>query len=209
MDDKKAKQQLTNESNLNAPIELSGNSLSGINTEGGDFKFGVFHAPSPDKITALIEASKALQENSPEFKDLIEELENYHKPRPGRSIIGLENKLKNAKMDVLIDNAKYLKGRAISKLARYQLQSHKAALHNYIYGKINEIFNSQIQPLIEQGASPVQINKIISNLVVQPLADEVCVADPTINSDTIRGMLYILTGNCHLTWKSHDTLSPL
>lgn len=201
----KLQKKVTEKPIENAPtipnITLDNNDLSEINTEGGAFQFGVFNQPSPNKIALLIKASKALAEGSIEYQELIEELENYQKPREGREIIGLENKLKNAEMDLIIDEAKYLKSRAISKIAKYQFQSHKAAVHNYIYGKINEVFNAEILPLIQKGLAPAEINKVISNMIVQPVADEVCSADPTINSDTIRGMLYILTGNCHLTWK--------
>lgn len=188
------------ETSLNINSVVRDNTFSNINTEGGDVKVGVFQAPSPSKISLLIEASKAYALDSDEYRDLIEELENYHKPRPGRRIVGLENKLNNANMDSLVEEAKYLKGRAITKVARYQLQSHKAAVNNYIYGKINEIFNAEVLPLIKSGLSSDQVNHFISQMIIQPLADEICVADPTINSDTIRGMLYILTGNCHLTW---------
>ena len=78
------------------PLTTEIKTTAGVNTEGGALNFGVFNAPSPSKISLLIEASKALAEDSPEYHDLIEELDNYHKPRPGREIIGLENKLKNA-----------------------------------------------------------------------------------------------------------------
>ncbi|MDP5134732.1 hypothetical protein ORJ04_02055 [Rheinheimera baltica] len=181
-------------------VILTDSEISNVDTAGGAFVVGHYHAPNPTKIEQLILAGKALAENSPEYLDLIEDLNSYHKPRPGRPIIGLEKKLTNAKMDVLVEDATYLKGRAIKKIARYQLQNYKAALNNYIYGKINEIFNSEILPLIKAGASPHQVNQYISTIIIKPLADEVCPADPTINDDTIRGMLYILTGNCHLTW---------
>ena len=68
--------------------EISNNNISGVDTKGGDFKFGVFHAPSPNKIALLIEASKKLELDSPDYKELIEELESYHKPRAGRAIVG-------------------------------------------------------------------------------------------------------------------------
>lgn len=181
-------------------VTVSNSEISHVDTSGGAFVVGHYHAPNPSKIEQLILASKALAENSPEYADLIEDLNSYHKPRPGRPIIGLKKKLTNAKMDTLVEDATYLKGRAFRKIARYQLQSYKLALNNYIYGKINEIFNSEIRPLIKSGASPEQVNQYISTMIIKPLSDEVCPADPTINDDTIRGMLYILTGNCHLTW---------
>lgn len=180
---------------------VANNTISNVDTGGGDFKVGIFIAPNATKIAALIEAGKAMAEGSLEYDDLMEELNSYQKPRPGREIIGLEGKLNNANMSSLLDDATYLKGEAIKKITRYQFQSHKAALHNYIYGKIYEIFNTQILPLLHQGKTADEINKFISNLIVLPLADEICEADPTINSNTIRGMLYILTGNCHLAWK--------
>lgn len=181
-------------------VTLTNSQISAVDTSGGAFVIGHYYAPNPSKIAQLMQASKALEEDSPEYLELIEDLNSYHKPRPGRPIIGLEKKLINAKMDSLIDDATYLKTRAIKKVARYQLQSYKAALNNYIYGKINEIFNSDILPLIKSGASPNEVNSFISNMIIKPISDEVCAADPTINDDTIRGMLYILTGNCHLTW---------
>jgi hypothetical protein len=189
-------------SNVNAPhaLTISENQISHVDTGGGAFQVGYFHAPTPSKIEALINAAKAFAADSEEYRDLLDELNNYQKPRVGREIIGLKNKLQRANMGSLIDDATYLKNNAITKVARYQLQSHKAAVHNYIYGKINEIFNAQIAPLIREGLQAHDINQFISQMIIQPLADEICIADPTINSDTIRGMLYILTGNCHLTW---------
>ncbi len=182
-------------------VSVSDNQISQVNTGGGHFVVGNFQAPEPSKIASLIQASKAFAEDSIEYQMLLDDLENYHKPRPGREIVGLENKLTNAKMTSLIDDAKYLKNRAITKVARYQLQSHNVAVNNYIYGKINETFNADILPLIKSGKSAHEINKFISSMIIHPLTDEICEADPTINHDTIRGMLYILTGNCHLTWK--------
>ncbi|MCS6122795.1 ABC-three component system protein [Shewanella baltica] len=185
----------------NSLLSIHENQISNINTNGGAFTVGHYHAPNPTKIELLIKAARAFADDSEEYRDLLDELDNYQKPRLGREIIGLEKKLERAKMTPLLEDAIYLKSNAITKIARYQLQSHKAAVHNYIYGKINEIFNSQIAPKIRAGQNYNEIDQFISNMIIQPLADEVCAADPTINSDTIRGMLYILTGNCHLTWK--------
>lgn len=181
-------------------ISIDNNQVSHIDTGGGHFVFGNFQAPEPNKIALLIEASKAFAEDSLEHRDLLDDLDNYHKPRKDRTIIGLENKLINAKMASLIEDAKYLKNRAMNKVAKYQLQSHKVAVNNYIYGRINETFNAEILPIIKAGKSAYEVNQYISSMIIQPLADEICKADPTINHDTIRGMLYILTGNCHLTW---------
>ncbi|MCT7947172.1 ABC-three component system protein [Shewanella septentrionalis] len=185
----------------NSLLSIHENQISNINTNGGNFTVGHYYAPNPTKIELLIKAARAFADDSEEYRDLLDELDNYQKPRLGREIIGLEKKLERAKMTPLLEDAIYLKSNAIKKIARYQLQSHKAAVHNYIYGKINEIFNSQIAPKIRAGQNYNEIDQFISTMIIQPLADEVCAADPTINSDTIRGMLYILTGNCHLTWK--------
>lgn len=185
----------------NKEININGNEISNIDTGGGDFKFGIFLAPNPSKITELIERSKTYAEDSLEYKDLIDELNNFQKPREGVEIIGLENKLTNANMTSLLNDAKYLKDRAIQKISKYQLQSHKVAVYTHIYAKVYEIFNANILPMLMQGVSPEYINQYISSVIVNPIVDEVCGADPTINANTIRGMLYILTGNCHLTWK--------
>lgn len=200
---------LPEEFRSNKNVNINNNELSNIDTGGGNFQFGVFVAPSLSKITELIERSKSYAENSLEYKDLIDELNNFHTPREGVEIIGLENKLTNADMTSLLNDAKYLKDRAITRISKYQLQSHKAAIYTYIYAKVYEIFNANILPMIKQGVSPDYVNQYISSVIVNPIVDEVCGADPTINANIVRGMLYILTGNCHLTWKQCDVVSPI
>lgn len=192
---------LTDSFRSNKEVDISNNQISNIDTGGGNFQFGVFVAPNPSKITELIERSKSYAEDSLEYRDLIDELNNFQRPRDGIEIIGLENKLTNANMSSLLNDAKYLKDRAITRISKYQLQSHKAAVYTYIYAKVYEIFTANILPMITQGISPDHINQYISGVIVNPIVDEVCGADPTINANTVRGMLYILTGNCHLTWK--------
>lgn len=179
---------------------VSHNTFDNIDTGGGDFFVGVTNHQSSDRIAKIIEASKAWAVDSPEFSDLLDEIDNYEKPRPNRTIIGLAAKLQAGKRNDLLPDAMLLKNRVNRKFAKYQFQGHKMAVNNYVYGKINEIFKSKVSPLIRKNSSIEEIDTAISEIIILPLADEVCIADPTFNSDTIRGMLYILTGNCHIEW---------
>lgn len=182
-----------------------GNNISSVETDGGDFVLGtkstiVVVGPNRNKITEIIELSKSYAEESDDYRELVEELESYQKPRPNREIVGLENKLRLASMEELLEDAFYLKDKTARRLARHQFSSQKMAVHIYLFGKIREQFNSNILPIIKNGLSPDEVNQVISNVIVSPISEEVAPADPSINADIVRGMLYFLTGNCHIKW---------
>lgn len=186
-------------------IEVTGNKISDVNTSGGDLVVGKketyqFVSPNTNKIAEIIELSKSYAEESEDYKELVEELESYQKPRPNRDIIGLENKLKLANMENLLEDAFYLKDKAARRLARHQFSSHKMAVHIYLFGKIHEQFNCKILPEIKNGLTSDEVNQFISDIIVTPVAEEAAPADPSINADIVRGMLYFLTGNCHIKW---------
>ena len=58
-----------------------------------------------------------------------------------------------------------------------------------------------IIPLIKEGLSKTLINKAIQETIIDPIHHLLEVNILNLCSDEIHGMLYFLTGNCHLKWK--------
>jgi hypothetical protein len=157
-------------------------------------------APDPEKIQKIITHSKQLAADSPQYLDMLEQLSSYEKPRPDRPILGLKGKLKAGNREDLYDDAEFYKDKFAQRLARHQFSNQAVAIHLYFLTQINERFSSKILPLIKESYSTTAIDSAISDLIIQPFVSEVITADPTINADIIRGMLYFLTGNCHIKW---------
>jgi hypothetical protein len=189
-------------------LTISGVDISNANA-GGDIISGVKNesnlnitipSPDPDKIQKIITHSKQLAADSPQYLDMLEQLSSYERPRAGRPILGLMGKLKAGNREDLYDDAEFYKDKFAQRLARHQFSTQAVAIHLYFLTQINERFSSKILPLIKDGFSTTSIDSAISDLIIQPFVSEVITADPTMNADIIRGMLYFLTGNCHIKW---------
>jgi hypothetical protein len=188
---------------------IKNNILSNIRTESGDVFSGIkkqysfnFNAPEVDSkaILLLVQQYKNIDCESDEFVAMKEELDDYNKPRPNRDITGLSNKLKDGNRDDLIPDATYFKDKFAKRLSRYEFSTHHSAIHLTLLSKIEERFNSFIVPMIKKEEDNTVIDMAISKLVIQPLADEVQPADITLTAKQIRGMMFLLTGNCYIKW---------
>ncbi|ELB2037761.1 hypothetical protein QNZ67_002610 [Vibrio parahaemolyticus] len=148
----------------------------------------------------LIIRSQDMAKEDPEYRDMLEELQDFLKARPGRNIIGLENKLLEGEREDLIEDAQYLESKFARKVARGQLSDKEEIVYFHCLSKINSFFNSYIKPKIKANESNENVDSSIQDKIINPIYEEVIVVH-TMSTEMIRGMLYYLTGKCHLRWK--------
>jgi hypothetical protein len=84
-------------------------------------------------------------------------------------------------------------------------------INNQLFGKIKMDFEAFVLPLINIGAAKDEILKEVVLKVVHPVLDLINIEgenDEVLNysADDILGMVYYLTGQCHLNWKNYDSL---
>uniref|UniRef100_UPI00404ABC63 ABC-three component system protein n=1 Tax=Fulvivirga sp. TaxID=1931237 RepID=UPI00404ABC63 len=84
-------------------------------------------------------------------------------------------------------------------------------IDNQLFGKIKMDFEAFVLPLVNKSASKDEILKEVVLKVVQPVLDLINIEgenDEVLNYDAedIFGMVYYLTGQCHLNWKNYDSL---
>lgn len=171
----------------------------------GNFVIGNMYnveAPKVDSsaLLRLIERSKILADTDQEYKDFLEELNSFLSDKSGRNIIGLEQKLLNGNRAELIEDAILLEGRFSRRLARDQYSRASQALFLHCLSKINGAFSAYIKPLIQSGAEKSVIDRMIYSHVIEPIYNEVTGADNSISIQMVQGMLYFLTGKCHIKW---------
>lgn len=124
--------------------------------------------------------------------------------------IGLEQKLldggfaKNA-----IDKARRQKQSYAKKATKYQYYEMANKIDNYLFAIVSDHFDREVLPLIEDEKPIREINQAVYEKVVVPVMEELnAVGDSDTclcyTLDDVFGMLYYLTGNCHINWAIYD-----
>lgn len=159
-------------------------------------------APNPNTIRAGLDRISSLSKGDEEFEDFIELFHSYLTDRTGRPVIGLKQKLINGNREDLVEDAIEHKDRFAKIAAKAQLSPRRQYIYFYILQKIKASFEGQIRPLMKAGARPGDIDQTIYHTIVNTIFDEICSVDVSIDQHLIYGMLYFLTGKCHLVWET-------
>lgn len=84
-------------------------------------------------------------------------------------------------------------------------------IDSQLFGKIKMDFEAFILPLVNCGTSKDEIFKELVLKVIYPVLDLINLEGENdevlnYNADDIFGMVYYLTGQCHLNWKNYDSI---
>ncbi len=193
--------QLTKKMNK---ANIWGSQVQGSVRVGDDTNF-VIHLPSPDPtaITRALAKLHELCEDDEDFQYFVERLNFFTSDKSHSSLIGLEQKLVNGGRADLLEVAIERKDSFAKRLMKSQLNRRRQWIFLYILQKISFAFEDLVRPLIKQGAPPEAIDSVIMNGIIDSIYREVMGEDITIDQYTISGMLYFLTGKCHLVWEKH------
>lgn len=132
--------------------------------------------------------------------DIIEDLTDYITNHPTREIIGLENKLANGYREDLLDRATLLKNRFERRLAKQQMSLAEQRVYVQVLSAISSVWHSKIKTLIDIESSKTTIDNVIHDDLIEPVHKAFVRYDTLATMELISGMLYFLTGKCHLVW---------
>lgn len=172
---------------------------------------GDIYASKQSKFSRLFNRLSEEATNKDIYNDTLDELKRYITDKDG---YGLERKLQ----DGGFTEAEIIK--ALDRKQLYWMKMEKNILYlsaqriyTELLAKIIIDFETHIEPLIKRGETKDLIAVEILNKVVVPiftlLNDEG--ADDNVlyfNMEEIYGMIYYLTGRCHLNWADYDSVSP-
>lgn len=139
------------------------------------------------------------EEKDSQLKEFIDDLRHLAN-QVDRKIIGLEAKLSDADLSEIIDDALEYKEKFEKILYRcqYSLAAQKIFLH--FLSKARAIFRMEVKLAfseIDAKSKPALVRKQI----VDVLQAELGVNRLGISFDEVWGMVFFLTGNCHINWK--------
>lgn len=155
------------------------------------------------KMKSLIEAYKEEQKSNPVFNEIIEELNFYLNPVKAekKNIIGLEKKLKDGQLeDYYIEYAMRMKDIFWRKVERNMFSKVAQQIFIYILADVQVLFNLKIYPLILNDTDQTIIMSKIKDEIIDVLQKKLGENILNIFTDSIMGMLFFLTGNCHIKW---------
>lgn len=95
------------------------------------------------------------------------------------------------------------------KSTRYQYFESAQRIDGYLFAKVSHLFDTYVMPLIRRDSPLDTVRQAVYEQVITPVLEEVNThgADDSClcyDEDDLYGMLYYLTGNCHINWTDYD-----
>lgn len=178
------------------------NIIAGGDVAGGniDKSQNIFLSPPKTRLGSLIEQLREQIGKDPETAEFVESLISWITPKKTEIKRSLAEKLNACGKRHLLADALEAKERFAKQLKKTTFNPAVQEIYAYILGEIYTNFNHRIKPKIasaDKGGTEEAIADLADRITRQ-IAD----APPSlgIGMTEIAGMLYYLTGNCHLDW---------
>lgn len=143
------------------------------------------------------------------LSDFMEDFKNYNTKLDGRS---MPDKLMDGGFSNLeILRATKRKHMYSKKLEKNKLYETAQLIDMELFSLISLYFETYIEPLIDEGAAKTVVKQAVLQKIVQPIIDLINQDgkdDTFMNYTTneIYGMIFFLTGKCHLNWAVYDSI---
>jgi hypothetical protein len=155
---------------------------------------------STSPITHLL--SKLAEGEDEETRGFINRLKHFvsESSNENNKIIGLKTKLMNGGAeDYYILYATELKEEFAKLLEINSTSLHTQEVYVHLMSSIRSKFAHHIRPVLSHAPCP-EILDLLHEKVIMPTLAMVTPNPLQMNEETISGMLFYLTGNCHLEW---------
>lgn len=155
------------------------------------------------------EELKRQVENDDRYATFIDDFKEYNTIKDG---IGLEQKLIDGNFtEYQINKALSLKEKYAKRVVMGEMFLAQQRIDVAIFSIIDTNFDTYVFPLIMKNYPNDKVLIVLKEKVIQPILD---ILDKegyeddylNYNANDIFGMVYFLTGKCHLNWKNYDTV---
>lgn len=175
------------------------NVVDGI-LSGRDTTININPSKTPSYMERLIEKFKEEKKGDVEFNDVIEKLQHYQTKIRDEPVKGLEQKLVVGNQEDRVQYAIRYKEQFAMNLTKNQLYQSAQEICTYILAEVCTRFNSHVYPAIKNGSTTLVINELIQKQVIDPVQELLGENVLELYADDVNGMIYFLTGNCHIKW---------
>ena len=164
------------------------------------YYFGRVPFEGKSQLEILYDKLEKEKKESTVFSDIVDELLHYKNNADDTDIIGLEKKLENGNRLKYLSFAEKSKEKFTKKLLKYEHYETAQLIFAFLLAKVYSSFETNISPHLSEENSDTFVNELVSEYITKPLEDILGDNLLHIFDDEINGMLYFLTGNCHIKW---------
>lgn len=193
--------------NGNNSVNQFGNAVDG-DMAGRDI-IKNYYAGTRTLMSYLIEKFHKEKETNVAFSDIVDELQHFKDVVSPAGLIGLEAKLAAGSRQDEIDTGLRLKHQCAKKLMKYELFESSQLIYAYLLGEVLTRFRKYVTPLILANEDRAKIDSVTFEKVVQPIVALLEENVLNINSQEIEGMMFFLSGNCHIRWDNANISSSI
>lgn len=140
------------------------------------------------------------------FSDIVDELLHFKNYATDTEFIGLEKKLENGNRLRYLNFAEKTKEKFTKKLLKNEHSETAQLIYAFLLAKVYSSFETNIYPRLSEDHPEEFINQLVSEYIIRPLEAILGENLLRIYEDEINGMIYFLTGNCHIKWISNASL---
>lgn len=179
--------------------ELSNNTALGDIAGGNISKNTYIVQPPKSPLKAKLEKLSQDCLSDSNFKKYINELQHLITTVHPNKQIDLKAKLEMANRADEYEEALFLKEQFAKRLYKNSLSEQAQDAYVHILSKLKLDFQLKIKPRIKDGASFTEIGDCLHKIINEMYGE---LAGTPLEQDigSVRGMLYFLTGNCHIEW---------
>ena len=174
--------------------------IAGGDLAGGDIVKKTYHYHTESHLAKLMYKLRTEKQDKIKYDETLAELQRYETDVDTGGIIGLEEKLRRANREDLIERAMFYKEVFAKELARKRLHRSAQEIYVELLEIVFHLFRSKIIPLIVKGASPEAVDAGISEQVMYIMENVIKDNRDLFKQSEVEGMFYFLTGKCHICW---------
>lgn len=155
--------------------------------------------PKDSQLDKLSKAYKIEQVDCTTVNIVIDELHHYNNSKS--EIRNLETKLTEAGFDYLLDEAEELKELVAKLIIKYQHYASAQKIITFLLADVESSFNANIKPKLSTITTEIEVKKIFRSYLEKEIQDKLGENVLEIYNRQLNGMVFFLTGNCHIEWK--------
>jgi hypothetical protein len=156
------------------------------------------------QMSHLIERFRKERENDEVFSGIIDKLQHYSSSTDGvGDVEGVKTKLAKAGYDNLLDFALVTKEMFVKKLTEFQFSRSAQEMQCLLLAEVYTRFHHCVWPALCEGRGQEEIQVLVQTHIINPVSDMLGENVLDIYTDELTGMLYFLTGNCHIRWAAN------
>lgn len=153
------------------------------------------------QMSLLIEKFKKEREKDEVFSGIVHKLQHYASSTDGvGDIEGVKLKLGKAGYNNLVDFALTTKELFVKKLTEFQFSRSAQEMHCLLLAEVYTRFHHCVWPALCAGEDQQKVMGLVQANIINPVSEILGENVLNIYNDELTGMLYFLTGNCHIRW---------